>query len=182
MKFRFGIILLILITTVSCSKKTVLETTFDCSRSSFSNVNEVKDVKNNFNIDIPTDWKINKYFDEFESSISTADTIKELTDTYIIDVSYKLGELELNQDFIDKVNTSSSLEITYSEFENIFNKPSFWYLSSGKKNNYEYHILSMYVKTGADSYLQISIELYGDENVEKRLCEAFSIIKTIELI
>ncbi len=182
MKFRLGIILLILITVISCGKKTILETTFDCSHATFSDVKEVKDVKNNFKIGIPSDWKINKYFDEYESSVFVADTLKQLTDTFIIDVSYKLGELKLNQEFVAKVNADSTLSIIHSEFENMFDKPAFWYVSNGKKNNYEYHTLSIYIKTSLDTYMQISTEIYGSENVEKRLCKAINIIKTIEFI
>lgn len=182
MKFRLGIFLFILIISIGCNKKTILETTFDCSKNSFSKTTSFKDSKNNFKIDIPKGWKVNKFYDEIESSIFFADTLKQLTETYIIDVSYKSGELDLNPEFVEKVGNSTNHQIEYSEFENLFDKPAFWYLSKGEKNNFEYRVLSIYIKTSFDSYMQISIEIYGPENVEKRLCEAINIIKTIVFI
>lgn len=183
MKFKFGILLLILILTISCDKKTILETTFDCSHAiSFSRTEEFRDTKNNFKINFPSNWKIDTYYNKNQSTIFAADTLKQLTDTYIIDVSWKQGKLELNPELVEKVHADDSFEVISFKFENILEKPSFWHLSKGERKNFEYHILSIYIKTSFDSYMQISTEIYGDENVEKRLCEAMSLIKTIEFI
>ena len=46
MKLRFITVLIILIISVSCTKKTALETSFDCSNPFLtSNSKEIKDVK-----------------------------------------------------------------------------------------------------------------------------------------
>lgn len=183
MKFKFGIVLLILIATVSCTKKTVLETTFNCSSSlSFSETKKMKDVKKNFTMIVPTNWRTQLYYDEFQSDIFTADTTKQLSETYILDASWKLGELKLDTEFKNEVTSSTDLTIISSEFEDIQNKPAFWYVSKGKKNNFDYQVLNIYIKTSVDTYLEINTEVYGNENVEKRLCESINIIKTIEFI
>ncbi len=178
MTFLFAFFLI-----VSCTPKTVLEKTIDCNiTSDSSDLKEFIDVNKNYKISIPVNWKVQKYFDEYQSDIFAADTLKQLTETYILDTSFKTGELELNAEFGLKIKNSTSNEIIASEFEIINKKFTFWYLSKGKKNNYKYHKLIFYFKTSVDTYLQVSVEVYGDKFVDKRLCEAVSIIKTIEFI
>ncbi len=183
MQFKFGIVLLILITTVSCTEKTALETTFNCSNSvSFSGTKKVKDVKKNFTIVVPTNWKTQLYYDEFQSDIFTADTTKELSGTYILDTSWKLGELKLDTAFESKMLSSIDMTIVSSKFEDIQGKPAFWYVLKGKNKGFDYQILQIYIKTSVDTYLEIKTEVYGNENIEKRLCESIQIIKSIEFI
>lgn len=183
MQFKFGIVLLILITATSCAKKTVLETTFDCSSSVyFSNTKVVKDVKKNFTIVVPKNWKTQLYYDEFQSDIFTADTTKELSDTYILDASWKLGELKLDTEFEAKMLSSSDLSVVSSKFENIQEKPAFWLVHKGENKGFDYQVLHIYLKTTVDTYLEIKTEVYGSENVEKRFCESMQIIKSIKFI
>jgi len=183
MQFKFGIVLLILITTTSCAKKTALETTFDCSNSvSFSDTKKVKDVKKNFTISVPTNWKTQLYYDEFQSDIFTADTTKQLSETYILDTSWKLGELKLDAEFESKLLSSTDLAVVGSKFEDIQEKPAFWYVLKGENKGFDYQVLQIYIKTSVDTYLEIKTEVYGTENVEKRLCESIQIIKSIEFI
>ncbi len=183
MQFKFRVVFLILITVTSCAKKTVLETTFDCSNSVlFSDTKKVKDIKKNFAIAVPQNWKTQLYYDEFQSDIFTADTIKELSDTYILDTSWKLGELKLNTEFETKMLSSSNLSVLNSKFEDIQEKPAFWYVQKGENKGFDYQVLYIYVKTSVDTYLEIKIEVYGSKNVEKRFCESMQIIKSIEFI
>jgi len=183
MKFKFGIVFLILITATSCLKKTVLETTFDCSNSfSFSDTKKVKDIKKNFTISIPENWKTQLYYDEFQSDIFTADTTKNLSNTYIIDTSWKLGELNLSKEFETKLISSTDMDVVNSKFENIQEKPAFWYLLKGKNKGFDYQVLQIFVKTSVDTYLEIKTEVYGNKNVEERFCESMQIIKSIQFI
>ena len=183
MKFKFGIVLLILITATSCKEKTVLEANFNCSSSvSFSDTKTVKDVKKNFKINVPKNWKTQLYYDEFQSDIFTADTTKQLSETYILDTSWKLGELKLDTEFETKILSNSDLSIVNSKFENIQNIPAFWYVKKGEKKGFDYQVLHLFLKTSVDTYLEVKTEVYGDKNVEKRLCESIQLIKTLEII
>lgn len=183
MKFKSVLFLFFLIIVTSCTKKSILETTFDCrSSTTFTKTKVVKDVQKNFKITIPTNWKTQLYFDEYQSDVFTADTVKQLTQTYILDTSWKMGELVLNKEFESKIKEQSEFEITNFKFENILNKPAFWYLSKGKKKNYDYYLLKIYLKTAVDSYLEITTEIYGNKNINERLCESLSLIKTIKFI
>ena len=183
MQFKFGVLFIILITTVSCSKNTALETAFDCSnRVSFSDTKKVKDIKKNFTMSVPTNWKTQLYYDEFQSDIFTADTTKQLSDTYILDTSWKLGELQLNTEFETKMLSSTDMTVVNSKFEDIQEKPAFWYVLKGENKGFDYQVLHIYIKTSVDTYLEIKTEVYGTENVHKRLCESIQLIKTIEFI
>ena len=185
MQFKFEIVLLVLITVTSCAKKTALETSFDCSSSvSFSDTKKVKDVKKNYTITVPGNWKTQLYYDEFQSDIFTADTTKELSSTYILDTSWKLGELTLDPEFESKIVTTfdSDLNLVNSKFETIQEKPAFWVLKKGKNKGFDYQVLHIFIKTSVDTYLEIKTEVYGSDNVNKRYCESIQLIKTIEFL
>ncbi|AOW19844.1 hypothetical protein [Urechidicola croceus] len=183
MKFKVSILLLFLITFTSCAKKTLLEQTINCSGSASINNSKVyKDIKKNFTIKIPKDWKTQFYYDNYQSDISSADTTKQLTKTFILNTSSKQGELILDRNFESTIKSKNKYEIINSQFENILNKPSYWYIAKGKKNNFEYQNLNLFIQTSVDTYLEIKTEVYGNENINERLCKAISIIKTIEFI
>ena len=183
LKYKIIPLAILLVSFVSCAKKTALEETINCSNSSFnSDLKQFTDVNKNYKISIPNNWKVQKYYDNFQSDIFAADTLKQLTETYILDTSFKTGELELNDEFGLKIKNSTSDEIVASKFEVINDKFVFWHLTKGIKNNYDHHELILYFKTSADTYLQVSVEIYGSKLVDERLCEAVNIIKTIDFI
>lgn len=183
MKFRFITVFLILIIATSCNEKTALETILNCSNSfSLSKTKEIKDVKKNFKIHVPTNWKTELYYDAFQSAVFTADTTKQLTETFILDTTWKNGELILDPAFEEKIKSNPELTVIASQFENIHDKPAYWHHSKGIKNNFEYHLLDVYIKTSIDSYILISTQVYGKENINKRFCESMQLIKTLEII
>jgi len=183
MKFRFITVFFILIIATSCNEKTALETILNCSSSfSLSKTKEVKDVKKNFKIHVPTNWKTELYYDEFQSAVFTADTTKQLTETFILDTTWKNGELILDSAFEEKIKSNLELIVITSQFENIHNKPAYWHHSKGIKNNFEFHLLDVYLKTSIDSYILISTQVYGNKDINKRFCESIQLIKTLEII
>jgi hypothetical protein len=183
MKLKLMLLLFILITTISCHKKSSLEKEFNCSNSiDLSNSKEYRDIKKNYKISIPIQWKTKLYFDEYQSDIFTADTIKQLSDSYIIDTSWKMGELNFDEGFISKINSQTDLEVVNSKLLTFLGHPTYWSLSEGKKGKLEYHIFNLYIKTSFDSYLLASAQIYGNQNIEKRLCESISIFNTIKIL
>ena len=171
------------ISLVSCTQKTLLENTLNCSSAPFKLETKVfTDVKEYYKISIPKNWKTKRFYSESQSDIFTADTVKQLTETYILDTSLKIGELDLSKDFENKIIELSPYPIINSQFENIIDKPSFWYISKGTKNNFPYHKLEIYIKTSEAAYFQIIVEAYGNRNVNERFCNALDIIKTIKLL
>lgn len=173
--------LLLALTLISCSKKTALEESLNCKPTfSLSDSKELTDIKKNFSIKIPNTWKTELYYDEFQSAVFCADTTKQLTETFILDVTAKNGNLILNDSFKTKVKETSENEIIESKFENISGFPSFWYISEGKNKNLEIQTLNIFLKTNIDSYTEVSTKVYGSDNVQARFCDALGIIKSIE--
>lgn len=134
MKFNIYSLILFVFIFLSCKEKSVLNTTFNCfNLSTNTDQKELTDIKKNFKISVPKNWKTELFYDEFQSSLFTADTAKQLSETFILDISSKSGELLFNDDFLNKIKSNSELRIINSKFENFKNIPSFWHLSSGKK-------------------------------------------------
>lgn len=183
MKFKLILLLLLAVFFNSCNKKSELETSFKCQNSITDiELKEIKDVKKNFKINVPKSWKTELYFDEFQSAIFTADTTKQLSETFILDTTWKSGELILDESLEEKIKSNSDLTIINSKFENINDKPSYWHHSSGKKNNFDFNTLDVYIKTSIDSYILVSTQIYGNENVSQRICESIKLINTLEFM
>jgi hypothetical protein len=183
MNFKLFYFFILLISVFSCSKKITLENEMDCSNFiSITQSNKKTDINKNFTIEVPKKWKHHLYYDDTQSTIFMADTIKELVDTYIIDVSKKNGELRLNQEFEDTLNNHTDLNILKSSFENFKELPAYWKLSRGTKKKFIYHVFNLFVKISDVTYIEIKTEIYGDKNVDERLCESFKLISSLEIL
>ncbi|MCF6181790.1 hypothetical protein [Lutibacter sp.] len=176
---------LLIIVTISCNKASKLEQKINCTSTISYKLNQIKDFNNNFMISIPTSWKTNLYYDNISSEIYIADTLKELTKTFIIGVSFFKGNLKLNKEFVTKSDSLFSLEklkIITSEKEKFINKPSYWYILSGTKKGFPFHQLNITIKNADKSYINTTVDIYGDKSVNNRICQAISILKTIQFL
>lgn len=182
-------ILFLLITSIffiSCQKNDLLND-FNCkSTASFTDTKEVRDILKKFKMKFPSTWKTQLYYDEFQSEIYSADTTKSLTDSYILDVSWHQGELNLNKSFDQTVKDTLAIKEKLSPVKSNFikfkGKPGYWNLAKGKNGNLSYHFLQVYVKTEVDEYFTFTTKVYGDTNVDQRLCEAIQLSDKIVFI
>ena len=71
----------------SCSQQSEVSKKFNCKPTNFTNLEKIEDVKNLFSLEIPKKWKTNLYYDDLQSSIYTADTTKQLTETFLLDIT-----------------------------------------------------------------------------------------------
>ncbi len=183
MKLKLVILLFILVAATSCYKESSLKKEFNCSNSlDLSNSKEYRDIKKNYKITIPLKWKTKLYFDEYQSDILTADTIKQLSESYIINASWKMGELDFNEEFISKINSQTGYEIINSKHVTFLEYPAFWNLSKGIKGEMEQHVFNLYIKTTVDSYILATSKIYGGQNIEQRICESINLFNTIEVL
>ena len=176
---------LLLIVLSSCSNQSELSRSFNCENSNNENKTIQKDFHNNFKLNIPISWKTELYYDNFQSEIFTADTVKQLTETYILDLSYNLGSVQFNDDYFfknDSILSNRNLKIIKSKNILFQDKPSFWYVSKGVKNGYTYHQFNLTVVLSENSYFNSFIEVYGEDDVDSRICDAISIIENIEFL
>jgi len=184
MKINFLFFVLILI-LASCKKQSELSKEFNCNSIELTNLKSYLDFKNNFKLYIPTYWKTNKYYSETQSDIFTADTTKQLTETFILNTSYALGTINFDADFLKKTDSI----ITQNNFKKIQSKktkfaelPAFWYIIKGKKNGFPYHQFNLIAIKSEVAYFSATVEIYGDLKIEERICESISILEKIEFL
>jgi len=182
---KFVFLLSLFTLFISCVKQTELSKIFDCKSSKFEKHSIINDFNKNFNIPIPSTWKTSLYYNDFQSEIFTADTTKQLTESYILDVSYNVGELILNNDFIvknDSILRTNNLQKIMAGNDNFQLKQSYWFLANGTKKGFPFHQFNIFVKLSENSYLNSYVEIYGENKIEERLCSAISIIENIEFL
>jgi hypothetical protein len=178
--------LLLIIALTSCEKNDVADA-FDCNSSiHFSETKEMNDVLKKFKIDIPTDWNSKLYYDEYKSVLYSADTTKNLSETYIAEITWHQGELELNEDLDHKVQeaieTKEELQTIKSGFGKFKKFPAYYNLSNGKKMDFEYFYLQVYLQTKPDEYFTLTTKIYGNEFVDERICASVALFDNITFI
>ena len=182
-KFYFSTLFLFFL--ISCTSPTELEKEFNCKSNDLDNLKSYTDFKNNFKLQLPTTWKTSKFYSDVESNIYTADTVKELTSTYILNASYNFGELTINAELerkTDSLITANSFQKIKFGKATFKNKPAFWYLIKGKKNGFPYQQFNLLVKNSSAAYFSAYSEVYGAEKIEERICESISILENNEFL
>lgn len=178
----YGFVFLLL---SGCSKQSEIGKKMNCSTTTYKNTKQITDFNKNFTLNIPSNWKTELYFDNYQSEIFTADTIKQLSETYILAASYNLGTLNFDSDFHhrkDSVLSANNLKITASGNESFQSKPSFWYVSKGIKNNFVYHRFTVLTKLSENTYFSAYSEVYGNTNIDKRICESISLLESVQFL
>ena len=183
---QFFIIFIIFSTLISCQKDNLAEA-FDCKgTTNFSKTKEFTDVLKHFKINIPSNWNTELYYDELQSELYSADTSKQLSKTYIIDITWHQGELIFNDDFeqkmIQNLKSKEQLKVVKSGRTKFKKLPSYYNLSQGKSLNHEYHFFQIFVKSKVDEYYTLTAKIYGSEFVNERICASTSLFKNITFL
>ncbi|MFD1293928.1 hypothetical protein ACFQ5N_08785 [Lutibacter holmesii] len=177
--------LVLIMVLASCSKQSELRKNFNCNNINSEQKSEQYDFHKNFKLNIPSNWKTTLYYNNYQSEIISADTVKQLTNTYILDASYNLGTIEFSNKFHsknDSILKAKNLKIIKSNTTLFQNKPSFWYVANGAKNGFDYHQFNITVLLSQNTYFNCYIEVYGDKNIDERFCDAISILENIEFL
>ena len=169
----------------ACTKPTELEKEFMCKSETFSGSTEnTKDVKNTFSVAIPKQWKTNLFYDEVQSSIYFADTTKQLTQTVLIDITQLSKKYQFDANFKKQLYKNDSLlnlkSITGKEFLYKEN-PSYFAISKGKKGNFSYQILNIFIQQNNNNSFHFKTEVFGDKEVNERFCKAINLLKSITI-
>jgi hypothetical protein len=167
----------------SCTKKSEISKDFNCSTSTFKNLEKIEDVKSLFSIDLPKDWKINLYQDEVQSSIFAADTTKQLTETVLLDVTFIRNEINFDDAFIlqqEQENLAKGLIKTKIKEITLLEKPSIYIIYKGKKGTFNYQTCHTFIKLNEQNFIFAKTEIYGDSLVNQRFCNSFSLIENIK--
>lgn len=175
-----------LLVLASCNKSLHLEEEFACQRSDLKGVlEEVSDFKKTFSIELPKHWNTKLYYDNFQSEIFTADTIKVLDESYIMALSMINAKIDVNNLFKEKVHTvtqSEGLVTVKDGFINFKGNKAYFNFGKGINNGKELHVFQCYVKLHEETYFLVKTEIYGSENMDARLCESIQIMNSIKFI
>ncbi|UMB61277.1 hypothetical protein MHL31_03515 [Lutibacter sp. A80] len=184
MKSTLYILSLLFILT-SCKKQSELSNRFNCKTSKITNPKVYTDFKNNFKIAIPTNWKTELYYNDYQSEIFAADTTKQLSETYIIDVAFNYGNLEFNDEFYKKtaaIIANSNLKNVKSDTLQFKSKPAYYYMVSGTKKGFTYNQFNLLVKLSPETYFTAYSEIYGTNTIDERICESINLLNSIEFL
>jgi len=168
----------------SCQDKTEIEKDFSCNSSSFSDLEITSDFKNLFSMELPKNWKTKLYFDDGQSSIFGADTTRQLTKSFLLDVSFVQKSINFDEIFklnLEREKLSEQLIRIKNKNTKFNDKESYYSLSVGKKGNYPYQILDYFIKINDQNFLHVKTQIYGDAKVNDRLCTAINLIEKIKI-
>lgn len=188
MKFSSPFFILSLTTIIlllSCTNKTNLTKEFSCKGShQIQQLETVEDFNKNFTVKIPKYWNTKLYYDNVQSEIFSADTIKSLTDSYIMDFAMVLSSIsiskELQQEVLEK-NEDNGMETYKDSFHPFKGYDAYAHIGFGNAKGYAVYIFQYYIKISEEKYMRIKTEFYGDENFNARLCEALSLIEKVKI-
>ncbi|PCH77345.1 MAG: hypothetical protein COB98_03600 [Flavobacteriaceae bacterium] len=185
MKIIYIPIILSCLLCISCHKKSELAQLLDCDVLENTVLNkESTDFNKTFSILTSKHWKTNLYYDNFQSSIMTADTTKSLSKTFIFEAALYHGDLS----FTEKFNASIKVKLVEKKLElvqeNYFNwqeKPAYYILVKGMKNKRNYQELTIYINHSSHAYLKAQTQVYGDINIQERLCSSLQLFNTLKI-
>jgi hypothetical protein len=168
----------------NCSQPSEISKDFNCKTVAYKNLEKVIDVKNLFSIQIPRTWKTNLFYDNIQSSIYTADTTKQLTETLLLDITIINKNIKFDIPFklkTEQENLTKNLIKVKSKETSIINKPVYYSISKGKKGIYNYQVCHFFIKVNEQNFILAKAEVYGDSLVKKRFCKAFDLIEKIKI-
>ena len=103
--------------------KSELSENMNCKPEQYANLETITDMDKQFKVTLPSHWKtFHLYYDENQTSIFSADTTKQLTDSYTIDITYVYDEIIFDDQFIQrfKKNLSDDLLVETNSYELMF--------------------------------------------------------------
>jgi len=167
----------------ACGSESRISKDLDCDSDGYPNLEKIEDFKKLYAVQYPDNWKTNLYYDKNQSSIFTADTTKQLTETMMLDITHVSNKLELDDAFIlkfkkglvnEKLVETASYEFQFKDKEAYFSR------AIGKKRGFDYQVLNIFIKINTESYMTAEIRVFGDSIVNQRLCNGISLLEKIE--
>lgn len=177
------LLLMSIMVIVACQKQSNINKNFNCNIENHKDVKQYTDFNKNFKIKIPSHFNTSLYYNSHQSEIFTADTTKQLSESFILKTSFNHGEIDFNNDFYHKTDSlikRNNFELVSSKNDIIKEKNAYWYVVKGIKKEFTYHQLNLILKLSTNTYFSATTDLYGENNINERICASLSIFKTIE--
>ena len=184
MKFLYALLLCVVF--FSCKKQATITNVIPCNSSTaFKHAKIIRDVKNNYEINIGENWKRELYFDDYQSRIYAADTTRSFSSSFIVDVTCFKGKIILDEAFknqlIANVKKQPKNYIIKEGFIELKELPGYFILSFENKHNTQIYTLTCYLTKGDDYYL-LKSTINGSENLDNNLCESIAVFNSLNLL
>ncbi|MGB2128737.1 MAG: hypothetical protein ACPHXR_04580 [Flavicella sp.] len=154
---------------------------FSCnSTTNLQSLDKQVDTRKSFEITIPSFWKKEFYIDNTTSRFYCADTLKELQDTYLLDIAHYNEKLPGASLLKNKAKTAVFKRPEgkiVSEKEFLFKDKKTYYLySTHAENEIETHRFELYMANKNNSFYRVTVDVFGNSQIEERVCEAMSLV------
>jgi len=155
---------------------------FSCnSDSKLQGTDKQLDTRKSFEVSVPSFWKKEFFIDTTTSRFYCADTLKELQNTYLLDIAHyndKLPKLQLLQNKVKSAVFGKPEGKIVQEKEFVFKEKDTYYLySTHTENQIQTHTIELYMANKNNSFYRVTLDVYGNSKVEERICEALNLIE-----
>lgn len=181
---KYIIITFLSLGILSCTKPDTLQKEFGCTNVNLGKTEIVSDFEKKFQLQIPVKWNKKFFYNDYQTSLMTADSLQSLTQSIILDVSLNNGDLKVDDNIkntvIRNIISKEHLRINIFDIGKFHDKSSVWLLAEGTRNGLPYHLFKLLSKKNTETYYQIEAQIYGDSLVNERVCKAISVIETLK--
>lgn len=168
----------------SCQQPSLQKELFEsckCPRQAEAQKN-IKDLHQHFEISIPSNWKKEFFIDSSSTRFYCADTTKELTDTYIIEIGHYAKKTSLDSLFVktieNEVLQKENGEVLQSKHVRLGKKKGYSIHSKYRRLGFDFQTVQTYFPNTNGSLYLMKVEAYGTENSEARLCKGMALLDT----
>jgi hypothetical protein len=140
----------------------------------------IEDLHQRFEISIPSNWKKEFFIDSSSTRFYCADTTKELTDTYIIEIGHYTKNILLDTLFVKTIEgevlQKEKGEVLQSKLVRLGKKKGYSIHSKYRRLGFDFQTVQSYFPNANGSLYLLKVEAYGTENSEARLCEGMALL------
>jgi len=180
---KFGFIYILLLAICSCSNKNSLIKDYNCKVIKVKS-KTIPDALQKFTLNIPKNWKTKLYIDKGVSIFATADTTKQLSQTFLIKLSLIRSSLicDKNSDTSLRLKLAKNKWIVKKHVKGLFkNRYALMFTSEKQNSKIEIAALHIFFNTKNQQHFEIEIQCFGNKNQQERFCQAINILKTLKL-
>lgn len=173
-----------LFVTLSCSKQKLKNSiNLNCEVTTLNQeIKRITEPNGDFEVQLPKNWKREFFISENESRLYFADTTKELNKTFIIDIGLYKKKKSIDDDFFQsKLKSLETEQPITSEKISFQEKNGYLFYFKSENLNLIKNSIEIYLQNRNKSFYKIIIDVYGNENIQERFCEALNMVEKSKL-
>lgn len=184
---HYFLYLLPIILLLSCKKTPSIYDVISCNSSQeFEHTKTIRDAKNHFEINLGEHWKRELYFDDYQSRIYAADTTRNFSSSFLIDVTRFKGRIIIEEAFKNKITSEilASNPRTYVIENSIIEykeQPAYAIYYFHKNEDQVTYNIQYYIAF-KESYYLLSAQINGSQNFELNNCEILQLFNSLKIL